>query len=147
MSTQNIFSLIKQLKDIAGFTRDEFIAIWGKTCNEKDFEHGNYRFIHKDHIDGIMVEEMEADPYALGCFSASAIADVTGIDQEAIQMMQGAEAFEGIGQMLIRGGTSIGRWVELLQDYYQRFDGYGHHFAHYDGEEHQVGNWYVFRIN
>ena len=26
-------------------------------------------------------------------------------------------------------------------------DGYGHHFASYDGEEIEVGDWHVFRIN
>ena len=25
--------------------------------------------------------------------------------------------------------------------------GYGHHFAHYDHNEHEVGNYYAFRVD
>lgn len=28
-----------------------------------------------------------------------------------------------------------------------RLDGYGHHFASYDGNEYSAGNWYIFRVN
>jgi hypothetical protein len=28
-----------------------------------------------------------------------------------------------------------------------KVDGYGHHFAHYDGEEHESEGYYIFRVN
>ena len=37
--------------------------------------------------------------------------------------------------------------LETLQEQYVSADGYGHHFASYDGNEHEVGEYLAFRVN
>lgn len=107
-----------------------------------DFEADNYRFIHQDEIDRIQQEELESDEYTLGCFNASFLAGVLGLDTEPVEAIQSAGAYEALGKMVINGGH-----LAELQGEYAGLDGYGHHFAHYDGNEQEVGSYYVFRVN
>lgn len=100
---------------------------------ESDFEVDGVRFINSDDIDQVQQDELSSDEYMLGCFNAWFIADVTGVDQDAIEAMQKAEAFEGIGKLVI----SMGK-LEELQEAYARADGYGHHFNRYDGNEEEL---------
>ena len=95
-----------------------------------DFEVDNVRFIHGDHIDIIQQEELESDLYLLGCFNAPFLSGVLDIDQDVIETMQEAEAFEALGKLII----SMGRLKELQQQY-SSADGYGRHFNHYDYRE------------
>lgn len=108
---------------------------------EDDFEVGGYRFINQDSIDSIMEDELSGDEYVLGAANAWFLAEVTGIPQEAIEAMQKADCYAAIGKIIIA--------QDLLEDYQQgivRHDGYGPHFAHYDGEQHDLANYHVFRI-
>ena len=109
---------------------------------EDDFEISNYRFINEDEIDRIQQEELEDDVYILGCFNAWFISDVLDIDQDVIEEMQKAGAYEAIGKLIL----SMNK-LEELQEEYARLDGYGHHFAHYDGNENQINGYYFFKIN
>ena len=96
-----------------------------------DFTVDNVRFIRADAIDQIQQDELSCDEYVLGCFNAWFIADVLEIDQDVIEAMQKAGAFEALGKLVI----SMGK-LEELQEAYARADGYGHHFNGYDfGEE------------
>lgn len=108
-----------------------------------DEETDSYRVIHEDRIDEIQREELANDEYLLGCFNPHFIANVTGIDYDAIKAMQEAEAFEAIGKLIL----SRDEWLGELQRDYVRADGYGHHFAHCDHQERMVGPYYVFRTN
>ncbi len=105
-----------------------------------------YRVIDEDYIDGIQQRELQDDEYTLGCFNAGFLSDILDIDYDVIEAMQQAEAFEAIGKLII----SLGK-VGELQEAYVRFDGYGHHFSHYDGSEEECscteGNFHVFRTN
>ncbi len=108
---------------------------------EDDFEVGGYRFINQDSIDSIMEDELSGDEYVLGVANAWFIAEVTGVDKEAIEAMQKADCYAAIGKMILS--------LDCLSDYQQgivRHDGYGPYFAHYDGEQHELGNYYVFQI-
>jgi len=105
-----------------------------------DFEVNNYRFIRRDAIDAIHREELASDLYILGCFNADFLAGITDIDVDAIQALQDAEAFEALGKLVLPH-------IDEIQRQYSSVDGYGHHFAHYDGEEHEIGDYYVFRVN
>lgn len=108
---------------------------------EDDFEIGGYRFIHQDSIDSIMEDELSSDEYVLGAANAWFIAEVTGIDKEVIEAMQKADCYAAIGKMIIS--------LDCLSEYQQgivRHDGYGPHFAHYDGEQHDLANYHVFQI-
>ena len=109
---------------------------------DNDFEAGGYRFIHKEDIDQIMQDELSNDEYILGCFNASFLAGVLGIDQDVIEAMQKAEAYEAVGKLIL----SLDKLEELQADYVSA-DGYGHHFSGYDGNEHEIGDYYAFRIN
>lgn len=100
---------------------------------DSDFEVDNVRFISSSEIDAIQCEELESDLYILGCFNAWFIADILGIDQDVIEAMQQAEAFEAIGKLIV----SMGK-LEELQAEYSRMDGYGHHFNHYDSNEEEI---------
>ena len=107
---------------------------------DNDFEVENQRLIHKDAIDDIMQEELANDTYMLGCFNAWFIADILDISTDAVEKMQKAEAFEGLGEMMLKH-------IEEVQETYARMDGYGHHFSHYDGNERELDEYYVFRVN
>ncbi len=133
------FTQMKQLKEIAD---GNFDAVRDAICDGWD---SDIRIIHRDEIDEAMKEELESDPYTLGCFNASFLADIEtlNLDREFIEKLQESEAFEAIGELIIR---TPGALEEIVEDY-ARLDGYGHHFSHYDGDEHEVGNYYAFRIN
>lgn len=100
---------------------------------EDDFEVDGVRFVRDDAIDQIQQDELASDEYILGCFNADFLADVLGIDQEVIEAMQKAEAYEAIGKLII----SMGK-LEALQQAYSRADGYGHHFNGYDFSEDEI---------
>lgn len=87
-----------------------------------------WRFINDDVIDQIMQDELESDTYMLGCFNAWFLADILGTSTDAIEAIQKAEAYEGLGEMVLAGGH-----LEKLQKAYASADGYGHHFSGYDG--------------
>jgi hypothetical protein len=107
-----------------------------------DMSFGDVRLILKSEIDAIQCEELESDLYTLGCFNAWFIADVLDLDTETIESMQQAEAYEGIGKLIMNCNK-----IDELQEEYVRHDGYGHHFSSYDGEEHEAGEYYIFRVN
>lgn len=107
-----------------------------------DFEVDNVRFINSNGIDQIMQDELAGDAYILGCFNAWLLADVLGIDQDVIEAMQKAEAFEAIGKLVI----SLGK-LEELQEEYARQDGLGAHFNRYDGSEEELNvNGELFHV-
>lgn len=83
---------------------------------------------------------MASDTYVLGCFNAWFIADILGTSTEAIEKMQKAEAFDGLGEMLLQH-------IDEVQKNYAAADGYGHHFGRYDGNEYEIGNYYAFRVD
>ena len=116
---------------------------------ETDFEVANYRFIAESEIDEIMANEMESDPYILGCFNAWFIADNTDLSLDIVEALQAAEKSDAIGQHIIDNNQ-----VEAMQTEYASADGYGHHFSSYDGETHEdlfagseEGPYYGFRVN
>lgn len=102
-------------------------------AGSSDFEVDGVRFINSSDIDRIQCDELESDEYVLGCFNAWFISDVTGVDPEALEAMQKAEAFEGIGKLIL----SMDK-LEELQQAYVSADGYGHHFNRYDGGEEEL---------
>lgn len=99
----------------------------------------DYRVIHEDEIDQIMQEELESDPYVLGCCSTWLISDIMGIPQDAVRKIQDAKCFEALGIIL------SSKYLEEVQQEIVRHDGYGHHFNCWDGSEEQVGPFYIFR--
>lgn len=111
---------------------------------EVDFEVNDYRFISTDEIDEIMTDELLGDEYTLGMFNAWFIADILDIPLDAVEKMQKAEAFEGIGALMAQK-------IDQVQKEYVSADGYGHHFAHYDGNEQEIRFndtlFHVFRVN
>ena len=109
----------------------------------EDFMVDDYRFIRSDSIDGIQCDELSGDPYMLGCFTGWFIADVSDLSYDIVTALQEAEKFEELGQHLIDND-----FVGEMQSEYSRLDGYGHHFASYDGatnEELLYLGYYHFR--
>lgn len=98
-----------------------------------DFEVDGVRFINSADIDRIQQDELSGDPYILGCFNAWFLASILEIDQDVIEAMQEAEAFEALGKLIL----SMDKLSELQQEYASA-DGYGHHFNHYDGSEEEL---------
>jgi hypothetical protein len=138
---------LSEIKEIKKTVDDWREAVENILDGEVDFELNDYRFIHDDNIDEIMVDELESDEYILGCFNSWFLADVTGIDCDVIDAMQKADAYEAVGKLII----SLGKIEELQQEYVSA-DGYGHHFNHWDGGEIELnfsgrGLYHVFRIN
>lgn len=121
---------IKQIKEfcdeISVSYREVVISIAGE---ENDFEIDNYRFIKEDSIDKIQQDELESDPYILGCFNDWFIADNTDLSYDIVKALQEAGNYTALGQHIIDND-----YVSDMQLEYARLDTYGHHFAHYDGE-------------
>lgn len=90
-----------------------------------DFEVDGVRF-----IDEIMQEELRSDPYTLGCFNPSFLAEVTGLPIKSFEALQKAECYEEIGEHIL-----IMNKLEDFQQEYSSLDGYGVHFNSYDGSE------------
>ena len=140
------YSKIKQLiNDCNNIGVDDWRDVVENLNNgENDFEVDNHRFINSNNIDEIQQEELESDLYILGCFNSSFLASILDIDQDVLEAMKEAEAFEAIGKLII----SLDK-LEEVQEQYASADGYGHHFAHYDHNEHALTdhNYLVFRVN
>jgi len=134
------FSEIKEVRELVGHNwRDVVESI---SMEEDDFEVDLHRFIRMDKIDEIQCEELASEEYVLGCFTDWFLADVLDIDIDVVEAMQKAEAFEALGKLVL----SMDK-LEELQQSYMSADGYGHHFAHYDHNEHELGEYYAFRVN
>jgi hypothetical protein len=103
-----------------------------------------YRFIKGDVIDTVQREELAGDTYVLGCFNASFLSEVTSWPVALIEAAQDGEAFEALGEAILNEG-----YLDKLQELYATYDGYGNHFASYDGNDNEVtinGQlWHYFR--
>lgn len=138
------YSQVKTIKNFCNtlFSTPDYREVIAN-AGDDDFEVDNVRFIRADAIGQIMQDELSSDEYVLGCFNADFLADVLGIDQDVIEAMQKAEAYEAIGKLI----KSLGK-LEELQEAYASADGYGHHFNSYDFGEENVTidgiDYYVF---
>ena len=108
-------------------------------AQEDDFEIDNCRFIRKSAIDEIQESELADDTYMLGCFNANFLSDFLPLDTEDIRNMQSEELFDIIGKL-------AKPHISEIQQEYAKTDGYGHHFNHYDGNEEELINYYVFKL-
>lgn len=128
------YSQVKTIKSFCAnlFSEPDYREVIAH-AGEDDFEVDGVRFIRANAIDTIQCDELASDEYVLGCFNAWFLADVLGIDQDVIEAIQKAEAFEAIGKLII----SMGK-LEALQQAYSRADGYGHHFNSYDFSEEEI---------
>lgn len=106
-----------------------------------DFTVGDYRFIRTDAIDEILADELANDDYLLGYFNASFIAGVTGWPIVLIEAAQNGEQYEAIGKAIADDG-----FLQEMAEAYAKADGYGPHFARYDGHEHKIGSYYAFKV-
>lgn len=139
MTVKTIDNIAEQVKNLIGDDYQEAVAEMSHDVD--DFTVGDYRFIHEDAIDEILADELSGDEYLLGCFNAEFIADVTDWPVALIRAAQQGQQYGLIGEAIVRGG-----FIKKLAEQYARVDGYGHHFAPYDGKEHIIGNYYAFRI-
>ena len=140
MSVETLDKIAEQVKDLIGDDYQE--AVTEMSQNVDDFTVGKYRFIHEDAIDDILADELSSDVDIMGYFNASFISSVTQWPIVLIEAAQRANQFAAIGEAIING-----HFLQEMAEQYARADGYGHHFAHYDGHEHNIGNYYAFRIN
>lgn len=106
---------------------------------------GDYRIINSLNIDEIQKDELEGDAYLLGSFRAGFLAPIIGCPIRVVKLLQEHEEFETIGEWII-GQQKI--WE--IQEEYSYLDGYGHHFAHYDGVTEEFTfdgeDYYIFRV-
>ena len=140
---------LSQLRKIYSFaddiSEDPREIISGIVDETDDFTVGDYRFIREDAIDQIQCDELESDPYILGCFTEWFIADNTDLSLDIVQALQKAGSYDAIGQHIIDNN-----YLKAIQDDYSSQDGYGHHFATYDSETLEdllTLGYYVFRVN
>lgn len=111
----------------------------------QDFEVDGYRFIAESAIDQIAIDSYIDEPYILGCFVSSFIADNSSLSYDIIEALQSAEKFEAIGQHLIDEEEAEDMILEAC-----RIDGYGHMLNSYDGgtEEGLLHlGYYYFRVD
>lgn len=138
-------SQIKQLKSFCNNLHSQ--PYWREVLeniqlNSNDFEIDDVRFIHDDAIRDVLEYELANDEYILGCFNASAIAKATGWPEFLIKIGQDGGQYEAIGKAM------TGEHVANLAQIYVDYDGYGHHFNGYDGNEEFITvdgqSYYVF---
>ena len=139
------YSNLKAIIEFCNENSIDFKETINNIINENnDFEIDNYRFIHEDSIDEIQCDELKSDAYILGCFNADFLADIINIPYKAIIALQKAECYSELGEICLD-------YVDEIQQEYIRLDGYGHHFAHYDGNTIEdilsISGYYVFRVN
>lgn len=149
-------SFIRTMKDHGEDWRDMLtdllaVALDG-SGGERDWTGDRYRVIHEDDALQVLADELESDPYILGCFNADFLAGVTGVPAAIIKAAQDGEQYEVIGQWLIDEGhvqdSSGPAHHGGVAANYAAADGFGHHFASYDGNtDEQAGGWLVFQIN
>ena len=138
-------SIYKQLTIDLDFDREEAAEVMRSLKDQSaDFtvEGGGaeYRFIHQDHIDEIQKDELSNDQYVLGCCAPWFISDITGLPLDEVEKAQKNESFELLGALMMQH-------IDKVQEEMAAHDGYGHHFATYDGDMHDVGDYYAFRTN
>jgi len=134
---------LSEIKEIKNLVEDEWKeVVMSISLKKDDFEVNDYRFIRQDKIDKIQQEELGDDSYILGCFNAWFLADILDLPTQDIEDLQEKDCFDAIGYMVLKAGK-----IEELQEQYVSADGYGHHFAHYDHNEHELGKYYAFRVN
>ena len=139
---------LSQLRDVKTLSNEldiDFKELVEQIIDEvDDFEMEDYRFIKVSDIDTIQQNELKSDLYLLGCFNADFIADNTDLSLKVVQALQKAEAFEELGELIVDD-------IETIQSEYSRFDGYGHHFGRYDGNEYEITlndvDYYYFKVN
>ena len=135
--------IYNQLVDLLGSREN---AIEAMQNNYSDFTvdaaNGEFRFICSAEIDSVQCEELASDLYILGCFNATFLSSILDIDEDVIDAMQEHEAYEAVGKLVLAMGK-----LKELQEAYSSCDGYGHHFAHYDHNEHEINGFHVFRTN
>ena len=140
-----------QVKDIINFCElngiyDHKEVVDNIVSIEMDFEVSGFRFIHTNEIDQIQQDELSSDEYILGCFNSDFLSGILDIDIDVLIALKEAKAFEAIGKLII----SLDK-IEELQEEYSSHDGYGHHFAYYDHNEHELivdgDHYHVFRID
>jgi len=130
------YSQIKQIKAFCKSLNSDpsfRYVVTSLVAEEKDFTVDGVRFINDSSIDAIQQDELSDDLYMLGCFSDWFLADVLDLDIDVIKALQKAEAFEAIGKMIL----SMGK-IQKLQERYSSYDGYGHYFNRYDGNEEEL---------
>ena len=112
---------------------------------DDDITIGNYRFVAESAIDDILANELESDPYVLGCFNAYFITSHSTLDCEIVEALQAGDKYEALGNHLINNDC-----VKAMAQDYASADGYGHHFSQYDGSEVELEldskDYYMFRI-
>lgn len=144
MSTDTIDNLseetLNEIKELIGDDYQE--AADNMIKSDNDFIVGDYRFIHRNAIDDILTDELISDPYILGCFKADFIASVTDWPLVLIEAAQKGEQYEAIGEAIIDADKASEMAAE-----YAAVDTYGHHFATYDGNEHELADYYAFRVS
>lgn len=131
-------SLARELKS-------EFDSDWREIAenmisDDEDFTVGRYRFINTDSIDEIYADELENDPETSGACAAWCIAEATEWPEAVIEAAQ-----NGGGEAAIIESMTRDQLITLAESL-SGYESYGPHFARYDGEEMQFGNWYAFRI-
>lgn len=140
------YSEIKEVKDFCEGLHSE--PEWREVVQcivdgDDDFEVENVRFIKDDVILSVMVDEIFADNYTLGCFNASFIAENSDLNYELVQACQESEAYEAIGKAL--NDTLTNDEKEAFCEAYADADGYDHHFNGYNSSCEEVtieGNLY-----
>ena len=98
-----------------------------------------------DYAEGILAEEMSSDAYGVGGFNADFIASHSDLSLEIVEALQEGEKFEALGQYLIDNDCVTGPHGMAADC--ARADGLGHHFAHYDGETHELNSEGFYGFN
>lgn len=126
-----------------GIDYEEFME---KSQNHKDFIIGKYRLVHEDVIYDVAREELQNDPHYVGSFMPYFIAYHCDLDFELIEFIQQHEGYSLLGEHIINSKN----FESFVFDYLNE-DGFGNHFAYYDGNAiEDIANdtgFYIFRID
>ncbi|WP_199449725.1 hypothetical protein [Vibrio harveyi] len=123
--------------------------------NEYEFEfetdgEGDFLAVEESHLESVVRDRLESDPYIVGCHFSHVLESVTGLDSDLIDALQAGEQWEKLGQWVIDNYLT-----ELVEHYMD--DIYGavaEMLSSYDHSCEEItlgGNnnltYYIFRTN
>lgn len=110
------------------------------TFGDDNSQSGEYLVLTDGEADEMVKENILESLWA---FNASFLASHCDVDQDVIESIQANEKYESNNQVFKKLINDLDHFVDDAVS----SDGRGHFLSTYDGDEHEVGEFYIYRTN